>query len=114
MTTSGTGEQGTGLASAGQAADRDFAETPADESVARCDAAPAVASAGPLEWIEIRLIGEGDVPIAGERYRVVLPDGRVIEGRLGPDGLARIDGVPGGRCKVAFPRMDESAWEPAG
>jgi hypothetical protein len=109
-----SGQAGEGLASAGQAADRDFSESEADASTSRCKSEEPTASAQPLEWIEIRLIGEGDVPISGERYRVVLPDGRVVEGRLGPDGLARIDGVPGGRCKVSFPRMDQDAWEAAG
>lgn len=102
------------LAGAGQAADREFDAAPADPSVVRCDDGAPSESPATLEWIEIHLLGEDDVPIAGERYRVVLPDGRVIEGRLGPDGLARIDGIPGGRCTVSFPRMDEDAWERAG
>ncbi len=105
---------GSGLGDAGQAADRDFDETSADASEVGCERATPHASTEPLDWIEICLLGEGDVPIGGERYRVALPDGRTVEGRLGPDGLARIDGIPAGRCTVTFPRMDRSAWEPAG
>lgn len=103
----------TRLADAGRAADRDFTDDEADASTSRCARDEPAVSTQPLEWIEIRLVGDGDVPVAGERYRVTLPDGRVVEGRLGPDGIARIAGIPGGRCTVGFPRMDESAWDSA-
>jgi hypothetical protein len=63
-----------------------------------------------LTWIEIRLIGEDDKPIPGERYRLELPDGSVREGTLDDRGLARVDGIDAGECEVTFPRLDEEAW----
>jgi hypothetical protein len=61
-------------------------------------------------WLEIVLVGEDDQPIAGERYRVELPDGSVREGRLGSDGSASFDDIDPGRCKIGFPDLDKEAW----
>ncbi|WP_164015646.1 hypothetical protein [Pyxidicoccus trucidator] len=64
-----------------------------------------------LNWIEIELVGEDDLPIAGQRYRVVMPDGRVVEGTLDARGVARVEGTVAGQCEVTFPGLDEEAWE---
>ena len=64
-------------------------------------------------WIEIQLVGEDDEPIAGERYRITLPDGSVDEGSLDGDGVARVEGFDPGDCKITFPELDKDAWEPA-
>jgi hypothetical protein len=76
------------------------------------EAAPASArqARAPLTWIEIRLIGEDDLPIPNERYRVLLPDGSTREGRLDDKGKARVDGIDPGECEVTFPTLDEEAW----
>lgn len=63
-----------------------------------------------LTWIEIRLIGEDDLPIPNERYRLSLPDGSTREGRLDDKGKARVDGIDPGECEVTFPTLDEEAW----
>ena len=63
-----------------------------------------------LTWIEIRLIGEDDKPIPGERYRLELTDGSTREGRLDDKGQARVDGIDPGNCTVTFPALDEEAW----
>ena len=62
-------------------------------------------------WIEIRLIGENDEPIAGAAYRIVLPDGQTRDGQLDADGLARVDDIDPGTCVVTFPELDKEAWE---
>jgi len=62
-------------------------------------------------WIEIELIGEDDSPVIGESYRVILADGTAVEGTLDEKGLARIEGIEPGTCKVTFPRLDSDAWE---
>lgn len=62
-------------------------------------------------WIEIELVGEDDKPIAGERYRVTLPDGSVDEGALDHNGWKRIEGFAPGSCQVTFPELDQDAWE---
>jgi hypothetical protein len=63
-------------------------------------------------WVEITLVGEDDQPLPGERYRLRLPSGEVLEGTLGADGCARVTGIPHGRCMVSFPDLDAQAWEP--
>lgn len=52
-----------------------------------------------------------DYPLAGEKYRVVLPEGSVREGTLEVDGVVRFEGIPRGPCQVSFPELDQDAWE---
>jgi type VI secretion system secreted protein VgrG len=65
-------------------------------------------------WIEIELVDEEGNPVPGERYEVTLPDGQTVaRGTLDENGLARIEGIDPGQCKVTFPNLDQEAWEPA-
>jgi hypothetical protein len=67
-----------------------------------------------VHWIAIELVDMKDQPVAGERYRIKTPDGRVHEGRTDRAGRARIDGLPdAGNCEIAFPDLDQDAWKPA-
>jgi hypothetical protein len=67
-----------------------------------------------IHWIEIQLIGEDGKPIPSERYRIQLPNGRIEEGQLDGNGMARVDNInPAGACKVSFPELDSEAWMPA-
>lgn len=64
-------------------------------------------------WIEIKLVDTENNPIPGEPYRVTLPDGQTVaEGTLDEKGVARVEGIDAGTCKVTFPNLDESAWKP--
>jgi type VI secretion system secreted protein VgrG len=64
-------------------------------------------------WIEINLVDDQGKPVAGEPYRVTLPDGTTVaDGTLDEKGHARIDHVDPGSCKVTFPNSDKDAWEP--
>ncbi len=64
-------------------------------------------------WIEIELVDEEGNPVAGERYRVTLPDGSTVaEGTLDDKGFAHIGNIDPGTCKVTFPDLDREAWEP--
>ena len=63
-------------------------------------------------WIEVQLIGEDDRPIAGERVRVELPGGALVDATLDDGGLLRLDGVPPGMCRISFPDLDREAWSP--
>lgn len=64
-----------------------------------------------LTWIEIELVGEDSKPIAGEPYRVITPEGTEASGTLDEKGLARIDYIRPGTCKVSFPNLDKDAWK---
>jgi hypothetical protein len=61
-------------------------------------------------WIEIELLDESGKPIAGEPYKVTLPDGSTIaDGTLDDKGRARVDNIDPGTCKVTFPNLDQDA-----
>ncbi len=63
-------------------------------------------------WIEIELTGEDEGPIVGERYRITLSDGETVdEGTLNDEGLARLEGIEAGTCRITFPDLDQDAWE---
>jgi len=64
-------------------------------------------------WIEIVLVDEAGDPVTGESYSITLPDGETVaEGTLDEKGLARVDGIDPGSCKVTFPNLDKDAWKP--
>jgi len=66
-------------------------------------------------WIEIKLVDEetGE-PIAGEPYKVTLPDGSTLaEGTLDEKGEARIECIDPGNCTVTFPNREREAWNKA-
>ncbi|MEZ4296201.1 MAG: hypothetical protein R3B70_14615 [Polyangiaceae bacterium] len=62
-------------------------------------------------WIEIELVGMDGGPIPGQLYRIALPDGTAVEGRLDERGRARVLGIDPGTCSVTFPDLDMEAWE---
>lgn len=65
-------------------------------------------------WIEIELVDEENNPVPGEKYKVILPDGKTVaEGTLDEKGFARIEGIDPGTCKITFPNLDKDAWEKA-
>jgi hypothetical protein len=65
-------------------------------------------------WIEIEMVGEDGKPVAGEKYRVILPDGTTVdEGTLDEKGYVKISGFEPGSCKISFPNLDAKAWDKA-
>lgn len=97
---------------ADEAATRDFDETSVDGSVVACSpTAPPGARPGP-HWIEVEMVGEDDEPMVGARYRLELDDGRVLEGTLGKEGIVRVEGLSATVCGIAFPGLDDEAWQP--
>lgn len=102
-------------------ADLDAAEHDADQSfwyhpVGSCvqgcssDPPPTVVSSDKKHWIEIALVDEKGKPVPGESYKIRLPNGEIVTGNLDSRGLARIDGIDPGTCKVNFPDFDRKAW----
>ena len=79
----------------------------------RLPAQPASPPPPEKTYIEIKLEDTEGRPVAGEAYKVTLPDGQTVaEGTLDDKGFARIDGVDPGSCKVTFPNMDKTVWDP--
>lgn len=64
-------------------------------------------------WLEISLVDLAGEPVPGERFRVRLESGQVVNGTLDPDGFARIENIPEGTHLVSFPKYDAEAWEAA-
>jgi hypothetical protein len=62
--------------------------------------------------LELHLVDAAGQPVAGEAYRVELPDGHTVEGRLDARGVALLTGIVGtGTCRVNFPSWDKDAWK---
>jgi hypothetical protein len=97
-------------------ADQSFWYEPVGNCVQPCstDPPPTVVSTDKKHWIEIAMVDENGNPVSGQGYKIVLPDGNVMTGRLDSRGLARINGIDPGTCQVTFPDLDKTVWRPAG
>jgi type VI secretion system secreted protein VgrG len=56
------------------------------------------------------LLDQTGKPVPGEAYQIELPDGSTVEGNLDSKGLARVDGIDPGNCKISFPNIDKKSW----
>jgi len=65
-------------------------------------------------WIAIELKDTDGNPVAGESYKLELPNGRIVNGKLDSLGMARVNDIDRGQCRVTFPRLDESTWALSG
>ncbi len=74
--------------------------------------AKTITQAAP-SWVEIELKDSEGNPMAGESYRVIAADGRVLDGTLDSEGKARVQGVKKGQCKVTFPNLHADDWKQA-
>ena len=91
------------LKSAEIAAQAVAGDKPVDSTIVEC----------PLRkkhWIEIQLLGEDNEGIADEDYLIVTPDNQEFRGKTDAQGLARLDGIEGGMCKICFTNLDQEAW----
>jgi hypothetical protein len=86
------------LEAAGQAADENF-------SSAETGSAPCRET----DWLLIELRDTEGRPVPGARYVIELPDGRRVEGTLGEDGVAGVEGVDPGECVVTFPDIEHGS-----
>jgi hypothetical protein len=62
-------------------------------------------------WVAVKLVDEDGKPIGGTRYRVLLPNGQVRDGKLDSQGHARLEGLTEGSYKISFPDFDSKAWK---
>ncbi len=63
-------------------------------------------------WIEFRLVDQNNQPMAGEPYRVRLPDQSIMTGKLDEEGKVRFDGIAPGQASICFTNIDEREWRP--
>ena len=73
----------------------------------------AQAAAPDLTWVELELVDDTGVAIAGAKYLIVGPDGQEHPGTTDGKGRGRVDGINPGQCKISFPGMDKEAWTAA-
>ncbi len=78
------------------------------EALSNASGAPPKSPTG--HWVEIELLDQAGKPVAGEAYRIELPDGSIKEGNLDSQGQARVDGIDPGNCKITFPNIDKKSW----
>lgn len=64
-------------------------------------------------WIEIELVDDQGAPVPGAQYLIVAPDRGRYTGVTDQRGIARVDGIVSGECRVTFTRLDRSAVRPA-
>ena len=64
-------------------------------------------------WIEIELVDDQGTPVPGAQYLIVAPDRGRYTGVTDQRGIARVDGLVSGECRVTFTRLDRSAVRPA-
>lgn len=56
--------------------------------------------------LRLALLDAAGQPVVDEPYRVTLPEGAVVEGRLDEFGTARVSAVEGATCRAAFPARE--------
>lgn len=63
-------------------------------------------------WIEIEMVGADGVGLAGLQYVIETADKDRHTGVTDRNGLARLDDVVVGTCKISFPGLDRDTWRP--
>lgn len=93
-------------------ADKSFWYDPAGNPVQPCSNDPPRTMFSPdkKHWIEIGLFDEDGNPVPGQAYKISFPDGTVQTGNLDSRGLARVDGIDPGICRVTFPDLVKPMW----
>jgi type VI secretion system secreted protein VgrG len=102
------------LDNASNDANQNMSPAPAGSPSQSCGSAPSPDTAVSPEkkhWVAIELVDEGGQAVAGEDYKITLPDGTVVEGSLDEKGRAKISGIDSGNCKVTFPNLDRDLWK---
>ncbi len=54
------------------------------------------------DWLEIKMLDNTGQEVCNVKYKVTLPDGSERKGSIGPQGFAREERIPPGRCLVEF------------
>ena len=64
-------------------------------------------------WIEVLLIDDADMPVAGESVDVKCPDGSVATRCTDDKGVARVEYLDAGSYDITFTELDKDAVEEA-
>ncbi|MEO8453362.1 MAG: hypothetical protein ABI647_26485 [Gemmatimonadota bacterium] len=72
------------------------------------DVGPSVQVVDPDKpgFIVIELLNARRRPVAGAKYSVKLPNGKIVTGKLDGKGKVRIEGIDPGECVIRFPDFD--------
>ncbi len=103
------------LDNAASDANQNLSSAPAGSPTQSCGSPPpadTVVSPDKKHWIVIEMVDAEGKPVAGEDYKITLPDGSIVEGSLDEKGRDRISGIDPGTCKVTFPNLDKDSWQP--
>lgn len=95
------------LRRSGEAADAEFASTPASAPVLPCGLALKT-------WVDFKLIDDEGNPVPDRKIQVTLPGGRVIEGVTNADGCFGFDQLDPGECEVTLLDLPEHSCELVG
>jgi hypothetical protein len=111
-----SGSDKSALDNASNDANQNMSPSPAGSPSQSCGSAPDPASnptvsPNKTHWIAIQLADEEGHAVPYEDFRVTLPDGTPVDGRLDERGRARISGIDSGTCKVTFPNLDAGCWK---
>ncbi len=65
-------------------------------------------------WVEIELVDQNGLPVAGEAWELISPSGKTYSGSLDANGRSHVAVDQPGTCQVSFPRLDRRAWSRTG
>jgi hypothetical protein len=68
---------------------------------------------GDATWIEVQLVDADQLPVAGQKYLIKLPDGAVMPGKLDNEGKVRFESITPGTAEISFPEIDAREWKEA-
>jgi hypothetical protein len=63
---------------------------------------------GGKSWIAIRLVDVSGAPVAGRGYELIERDGTVHRGTVSEEGVARVDGITVGLCRIRLVDLNEA------
>jgi hypothetical protein len=72
---------------------------------------PRVISPEKKHWVEVAMVDQEGNPASGQDYEIQLPDGSIVTGSLDARGVARVEGIDPGNCKIRFPSLDQTVWK---
>jgi hypothetical protein len=94
-------ESNTQLADAGQ---------DANGSLGSSNVGNVVQSCSKPHWIEILVQDMEGNPVVGQDYEIRLPNGELATGSTDEFGVARIEDIDAGNCRIKFPSLDKTVW----